>query len=364
MALLDKINEMPAKQRLMILGLILALVVVGFYYGVWQSQEQGHREPREPAGREEVEPEPVAGGGQGDRALQAGDQGPGDQAGRAEDQAPPEQGDPDPAPGHHPGGDRQRAAVRAVPARGETKKEFYAEVPVDISLRGPYHNIGMFLDKVAHLPRIVSVTRTWSHQPKEEGQYIFVSGTGKIVTYRYIERGGSEEMSRRAMTVKLSASLIAGGLLLVSQAALGAAAKSTAQCPRPPRRRRPRPLCAERRPPRTASGGPAAVPAPSIYEDTHYTGSLRQGSIQVAADPAADERDVSKLPPIQQMELAVIQGGRHHHGRQEREPGDGPGPGRQVVRHQSKGDIIGKNEGEVVSIDAPESPCRRSSSTS
>ena len=36
----------------------------------------------------------------------------------------------------------------------ESPKNFYAEIPVDISIRGPYHNIGFFLDQVSKLDRI------------------------------------------------------------------------------------------------------------------------------------------------------------------------------------------------------------------
>ena len=39
----------------------------------------------------------------------------------------------------------------------EVLKEFYAEIPVKIEVVGGYHNIAMFFDKVAKLPRIVNI---------------------------------------------------------------------------------------------------------------------------------------------------------------------------------------------------------------
>jgi len=37
-------------------------------------------------------------------------------------------------------------------------REFYAELPVKITVKGSYHDIARFFDAVAHLPRIVNVT--------------------------------------------------------------------------------------------------------------------------------------------------------------------------------------------------------------
>jgi type IV pilus assembly protein PilO len=37
-------------------------------------------------------------------------------------------------------------------------KDFYAEIPITINVRGPYHNMGYFFDQVSKLERIVSVS--------------------------------------------------------------------------------------------------------------------------------------------------------------------------------------------------------------
>ncbi|MBI4666139.1 MAG: type 4a pilus biogenesis protein PilO [Nitrospinae bacterium] len=39
----------------------------------------------------------------------------------------------------------------------EQMREFYAEVPVSIEVTGKFHNILMFFDEIAHLPRIVTI---------------------------------------------------------------------------------------------------------------------------------------------------------------------------------------------------------------
>lgn len=41
----------------------------------------------------------------------------------------------------------------------EQKKDFYAEVPVSLEVQGSFHQIAGFFDEVAHLERIVNLTR-------------------------------------------------------------------------------------------------------------------------------------------------------------------------------------------------------------
>jgi type IV pilus assembly protein PilO len=40
---------------------------------------------------------------------------------------------------------------------GETKRDFYAELPIKIRLTGSYHAIGSFVSGIAALPRIVTL---------------------------------------------------------------------------------------------------------------------------------------------------------------------------------------------------------------
>jgi type IV pilus assembly protein PilO len=72
--------------------------------------------------------------------------------------------------------------------QGEVKREFYSEVPVDVAVRGPFHNVVMFMDRVTHFNRIVNVTNFSFSSPKEEGSYVFIMGSGLITTYRYEEK--------------------------------------------------------------------------------------------------------------------------------------------------------------------------------
>lgn len=64
-------------------------------------------------------------------------------------------------------------------------KDFYSEIPIDIQVRGPYHNVGSFLDHVSKLNRIVSVSNIKISAPtKSEGE-ILLNSTCRLVTYQF-----------------------------------------------------------------------------------------------------------------------------------------------------------------------------------
>ncbi|MEN8257260.1 MAG: type 4a pilus biogenesis protein PilO [Thermodesulfobacteriota bacterium] len=70
---------------------------------------------------------------------------------------------------------------------GENQKEFYAEIPISINLQGPYHNIGVFLDKVSKMSRIVSVSSLGISSPKEDEGEMILKTSLKLETYRFVE---------------------------------------------------------------------------------------------------------------------------------------------------------------------------------
>jgi type IV pilus assembly protein PilO len=80
---------------------------------------------------------------------------------------------------------------------GESRKDFYAELPIKIQLTGGYHEFGMFVSGIAALPRIVTLhdleitrssTRASSRNraPAPTDQ-LTLNLTAK--TYRYLEEG-------------------------------------------------------------------------------------------------------------------------------------------------------------------------------
>ncbi|MEO1575930.1 MAG: type 4a pilus biogenesis protein PilO [Pseudomonadota bacterium] len=73
----------------------------------------------------------------------------------------------------------------------EQRKDFYAEKPISIRLRGSYHELGQFVSGIAALPRIVTL-HDIDIEPvsKDAGSELMLNVTAK--TYRYLEEDEEE----------------------------------------------------------------------------------------------------------------------------------------------------------------------------
>ena len=69
--------------------------------------------------------------------------------------------------------------------QNEVQRDFYAEIPISISVNGGYHNLAQFLSKVAALPRVVNV-RDLILRPESNTTVLKTSCTA--VTYRFSEQ--------------------------------------------------------------------------------------------------------------------------------------------------------------------------------
>lgn len=69
----------------------------------------------------------------------------------------------------------------------EKPQQFFAEIPVDIGVQGPYHNVGVFLDKISKLPRVVAVNNIKMDSPKQTGGEMILNSTFQLVTYRFLD---------------------------------------------------------------------------------------------------------------------------------------------------------------------------------
>jgi type IV pilus assembly protein PilO len=68
----------------------------------------------------------------------------------------------------------------------EVPKDFYAEIPVDINVSGSYHQVAIFFDKVANLPRIVNI-RDAKMAPQSQKESNALTTSCQAVTYKFIE---------------------------------------------------------------------------------------------------------------------------------------------------------------------------------
>lgn len=85
----------------------------------------------------------------------------------------------------------------------ESQQEFYAELPIQIAVRGDYHGMGAFVSGVAALPRIVTLHDFELSSPErrsrggtaEAANLLTMNITAK--TYRYATRPAPEPPARR-----------------------------------------------------------------------------------------------------------------------------------------------------------------------
>lgn len=67
-------------------------------------------------------------------------------------------------------------------------KDFYSEIPIDIKVRGPYHNMGIFLNQISKLDRIVTVANITMGGAKKEGSEMLLNSSCRLVTYRFTNK--------------------------------------------------------------------------------------------------------------------------------------------------------------------------------
>jgi len=82
--------------------------------------------------------------------------------------------------------------------QSEIRKNFYAEIPVDIKLSGTYHDLAIFFDKIANLSRIVNISNLVIDRAKVKGinEGNVLQASCKATTYKFIEEKKSEEVKK------------------------------------------------------------------------------------------------------------------------------------------------------------------------
>jgi type IV pilus assembly protein PilO len=68
--------------------------------------------------------------------------------------------------------------------KSEVRKEFYAEIPVAMNVKGGYHDLALFFDKVARLSRIVNIRNI---SMSRAGQTLDLNTSCTAVTYKFVE---------------------------------------------------------------------------------------------------------------------------------------------------------------------------------
>jgi type IV pilus assembly protein PilO len=71
--------------------------------------------------------------------------------------------------------------------RPETFQEFYAEVPVDITVKGSFRNTVGFFDEVGQLDRLVNIDNIGFKNPTASGDNIILETTSVATAFRFLD---------------------------------------------------------------------------------------------------------------------------------------------------------------------------------
>jgi type IV pilus assembly protein PilO len=77
----------------------------------------------------------------------------------------------------------------------ESYKDFYAEIPVDINIKGTFHNVIIFFDAIGRLTRLINIDNVGFKNPKVTGEQMVLEFTTTATTYRFLEEAERKKIA-------------------------------------------------------------------------------------------------------------------------------------------------------------------------
>jgi type IV pilus assembly protein PilO len=79
--------------------------------------------------------------------------------------------------------------------RAENFQEFYAEVPVDITVKGNFHNTVSFFDEVGRLSRLINIDNIGFKNPTVAGDNVVLETTGVATAFRFLDEAERKKIA-------------------------------------------------------------------------------------------------------------------------------------------------------------------------
>jgi type IV pilus assembly protein PilO len=79
--------------------------------------------------------------------------------------------------------------------RAENFRDFYAEIPVDVVVKGGFHNAVAFFDEVGKLNRLVNIDNIDLKNPKISGDHVSLDITTLATTYRFLDEAERKKLA-------------------------------------------------------------------------------------------------------------------------------------------------------------------------
>ena len=83
-------------------------------------------------------------------------------------------------------GTKSGLTIQVIEPKAEVRRPLYAEIPIVMGVQGSYHEIGVFLDSVSKLARIVNVTNIKLGTPKTVNEKIQLQASYIATTFRSV----------------------------------------------------------------------------------------------------------------------------------------------------------------------------------
>jgi len=83
-------------------------------------------------------------------------------------------------------GNKSGLTINSIDPQAEQRQSFYASIPIVMSVTGNYHEIGVFLDSLSKLARIVNVTNIKMGGARITAEKLVVNATYVATTFRFL----------------------------------------------------------------------------------------------------------------------------------------------------------------------------------
>lgn len=201
--ILDRLSRMQRAQRLAIYGVLMVLLAVGFWALVYlpqSSQLDGLQKQQTQLKQQKTQVEAtIRNKKQFEIELEQLKQ----DLVQALKELPNDREIPGLLKGISTLGRKVGLEVRKFTPLEEKLREYVAEVPVELEVRGSYHEVAMFFDRLSKMNRIVYVQDIEMGAAEERGGKVYLTVEGKAVTFRFLtdaeraKRGKGKKGKRR-----------------------------------------------------------------------------------------------------------------------------------------------------------------------
>lgn len=185
-SILDRLSRMQRAQRLAIYGVLMVLLAIGFWALVYLPQSSTLGELQNQQAQLQQQKAQVESTIKNKKQFEIELEQLKQDLVQALKELPDDREIPGLLKGISTLGRKVGLEVRKFTPLAEEKREYVAEVPVELEVRGSYHEVAMFFDRLSKMNRIVYVQDIEMGAAEERGGKVYLTVEGKAVTFRFL----------------------------------------------------------------------------------------------------------------------------------------------------------------------------------